>query len=105
MSKPYEVENRAVYHLVGSTTVHNNVLEKLDYLGVHERERVYYYFFFNRNETNLLTVLGSTAAHIPVKTSQKNIYNLYANKIYSWLQTHYTVFHATYGNLQVQATK
>ena len=36
MSKPYEAENRAGYHLVGSTTVYNNVLEKLDYLGVHE---------------------------------------------------------------------
>ena len=39
MSKPYEAENRAVYHLVGSTTVYNNVREKLDYLGVHESKR------------------------------------------------------------------
>ena len=39
MSKPYEAENQAVHHLVGSTTVYNNVLEKLDYLSVHESER------------------------------------------------------------------
>ena len=36
MPKPYEAENRAVYFLVGLTTVYNKVLEKLDYLGVHE---------------------------------------------------------------------
>ena len=36
MSKPYEAENRAVYLHVGSFTVYSNVLEKLDYPGVHE---------------------------------------------------------------------
>ena len=39
MSKPYEAENRAGHLLVSSTTSCNNVLEKLDYLGVQESKR------------------------------------------------------------------
>ena len=39
MSKPCKAENRAGHLLVSSTTSYNNVLEKLDYLGVQESKR------------------------------------------------------------------